>query len=562
MGHVGDGWSLMGTGGLSKPRGQTPGLPGRHLAVSRAVCLMMFCTVCAVGFWTAAAAQQLPIILGMTGNQPPEMDIVMATIQRPAPGVWEFIMELKGPPPAAPEVYTEYKWMLDTDLNPAKTDDRDVRVSYDPDNGWQAYIGWNPEWQCQGPLPCTIDGNRITVRLYETTFWHAFDPDGDGIFAWNATAAVYVRGLYDCVPETPPMALVNLWPGTCNHPPVITSVTTPVDPVLVNDVVTAEVTFGDADLPRDIHGMVVDWGDGTEAEVLLRASSPVVATHTYVEPGIYAVSLAVTDGARASDRATSGYVVVYNPDGGFVTGGGWVNSPIGAYVANPALTGKATFGLISKYLKGKTVPTGETQFQFKVAGMDFHSTSYEWLFISGAKARYRGLGKINGAGDYGFLLIAIDGKVNGGGGQDKFRIKVWDNSQGHRVVYDNQLDAGEDVDPTTVLGGGSIVIHKEAQSGTAAVSGVSAQGTGLGAAVIFTLSAEASVGVEVLNIAGRTVRQVCADKLATAGVNTVLWDGRSQVGTRVPIGRYLVRVTVRGGDGGQSQALVPLMLQR
>jgi hypothetical protein len=28
------------------------------------------------------------------------------------------------------------------------------------------------------------------------------------------------------------------------------------------------------------------------------------------------------------------------------------------------------------------------------------------------------------------------------------------------VVYDNQMDAEDDADPTTEIGGGSIVIHK------------------------------------------------------------------------------------------------------
>lgn len=49
--------------------------------------------------------------------------------------------------------------------------------------------------------------------------------------------------------------------------------------------------------------------------------------------------------------------------------------------------------------------------------------------------------------------------VNGGGGTDKFRIKIWDKATG-QVVYDNQMNAGDDADPTTVIGGRSIIIHK------------------------------------------------------------------------------------------------------
>lgn len=39
------------------------------------------------------------------------------------------------------------------------------------------------------------------------------------------------------------------------------------------------------------------------------------------------------------------------------------------------------------------------------------------------------------------------------------RPLVWEKASG-ALVYDNQLDAPEDADPTTAIGGGSIVIHK------------------------------------------------------------------------------------------------------
>ena len=66
-------------------------------------------------------------------------------------------------------------------------------------------------------------------------------------------------------------------------------------------------------------------------------------------------------------------------------------------------------------------------------------------------------GEINGVGGFGFMLSAIDGDVNGDGA-DKFRIKIWDESN-DQVVYDNALGASEDADPPTELAGGSIVVH-------------------------------------------------------------------------------------------------------
>jgi hypothetical protein len=61
------------------------------------------------------------------------------------------------------------------------------------------------------------------------------------------------------------------------------------------------------------------------------------------------------------------------------------------------------------------------------------------------------------------MLSAIDGAISGGGGTDKFRIKIWDKTDNDKIVYDNLMDAPDDADPTTLLGGGSIVIHKGAK---------------------------------------------------------------------------------------------------
>jgi len=53
----------------------------------------------------------------------------------------------------------------------------------------------------------------------------------------------------------------------------------------------------------------------------------------------------------------------------------------------------------------------------------------------------------------------VDGSLTGGGGADKFRVKIWDKATGN-VVYDNLLGTSDTATPTTVIGGGSIVIHK------------------------------------------------------------------------------------------------------
>ena len=188
-------------------------------------------------------------------------------------------------------------------------------------------------------------------------------------------------------------------------------------------------------------------------------------SYAFNAAGVYNVTLTVQDGCDGSGTSSEigglqALVVIYDPNGGFVTGGGWIYSPAGAYAANPSLTGKANFGFVSKYQNGAQTPTGQTEFHFKVADFEFHSSSYDWLVVAGARAKYKGVGTINDGGNYGFMLTGIDGQLPGGNGEDKFRIKIWDKNNNDAVVYDNQMSMDDEADPVALLGGGNIVIHK------------------------------------------------------------------------------------------------------
>jgi hypothetical protein len=187
-------------------------------------------------------------------------------------------------------------------------------------------------------------------------------------------------------------------------------------------------------------------------------------SYSFTATGVYNVSLAVNDGVggigivNKVNSDLPAMEVIYDPNGGFVTGGGWIMSNPGAYVAYPTLTGKANFGFVSKYQKGATIPTGETEFNFQVGNLNFHSSSYDWLVISGTQAQYKGTGTINGSGNFKFILTASDGSPDG------FRMKITDPSitdPALSVVYDNKLAPTDDsMGNTQPINGGSIVIHK------------------------------------------------------------------------------------------------------
>ncbi|MHB8994172.1 MAG: FlgD immunoglobulin-like domain containing protein [Armatimonadota bacterium] len=107
-----------------------------------------------------------------------------------------------------------------------------------------------------------------------------------------------------------------------------------------------------------------------------------------------------------------------------------------------------------------------------------------------------------------------------------------------------------------------IVQPRPAQALT--VSSVQSAQSGQGGALLtYTLSAEAAVDVRIRNIAGAVVGEVSRGQIASAGTNTVLWNGRNTRGSFVPSGRYLCEITARSPLTGQSMSVVhPLQIKR
>jgi hypothetical protein len=300
--------------------------------------------------------------------------------------------------------------------------------------------GLTPSFVCRdagiGVETCTIDADTSTPGPRTATFTAV-----DGLGRTTTRTVSYT--IENVAPEVGPITV------TKSLVPIGQSVTATApftDPGTL-DTHTAQWSFGDG--TPSVAGTVTESG----------GSGTTSASHVYTTPGVYTVRVIVTDhpGGETGEALYS-FVVAYDPSGGFVTGGGWITSPPGAYPADPLLTGKASFGFVSKYKKGQSVPDGDTEFQFRAADLLFRSTAYEWLVVAGPRAQFKGSGALNGQAGYGFLLFAIDGQVKGGGGVDKFRIKIWRTSD-NVVVYDNEMAAADDAAPTTAIEGGSIVVH-------------------------------------------------------------------------------------------------------
>ena len=140
---------------------------------------------------------------------------------------------------------------------------------------------------------------------------------------------------------------------------------------------------------------------------------------------------------------------------------------------------------------------------------------------------------------------------------------VWPGVQAYRTA------AGETwrcvVTPTDGVADGptgeaSVVIA--AKGPPVVVSSLAAIPVASGAEITFTLSANGSVSCEILNIAGRHVRTVVADRAVEAGVNSLAWNGASDAGVRAPAGIYLVRVSAASSDGSRSEIMSTISLTR
>jgi hypothetical protein len=165
-----------------------------------------------------------------------------------------------------------------------------------------------------------------------------------------------------------------------------------------------------------------------------------------LEPAIYKVDVTL----GCSEYATSAILVVYNPEGGFATGGGWILPANDGLNTHPDV--RANFGFNAKYQKGKA--TGHTEFRYSDRYIDLKSTSIEQIVITGGKiAQFKGWASVNGEVGHWFFVKAID---NGEPGtNDTFEIKIWNPSSNIDGDYD-ELAGG-------VLQGGNILVHTKSK---------------------------------------------------------------------------------------------------
>ncbi len=204
-----------------------------------------------------------------------------------------------------------------------------------------------------------------------------------------------------------------------------------VNPVGTNHTVTATV---DDNNGNPAQGVTVDFSvtsgpntgaTGTcavNADCTTDASGNVSWTYTGgTTAGIDTIQACV----ELTQTCTTAMKTWYDPNAGFVTGGGWV----GAH---------ANFGFVAKYQSGSTTPVGSVEYQDRDAGIKFHSNSFDanGLIVLGDTATVTGTGTLNGV-SVTFTLTVTDNSP------DTFEIAF-------STGYDSGLQS---------LTGGNVQIH-------------------------------------------------------------------------------------------------------
>jgi hypothetical protein len=301
-------------------------------------------------------------------------------------------------------------------------------------SGTEGLNGWYTS-DVQVTLTATDDDSDISSTEYsfDNTIWTTYtDPF---TISTEGTTIVYYRSTDNAGGvETTQTSAINI---DKTLPSI--SITTPVNYELY--VIGEQMSFSATDETSGIATVI-----GTLTSTIDGSST--VSSPFSPDPGVYTLTVTAEDKAGNTVSSDPVFFIVYDPDGGHATGGGWFYPD-----SESSLSGdyKATFGFVAKYKAGSSTGNLEFQYHDPVNGINLKSKTIDWLTISEVSAIFQGTGTINGEEGYTFRVIAKDSGESGNG--DYFDIKIWDNPDTETLEPIHKAK--------NYLEGGNIIVHKK-----------------------------------------------------------------------------------------------------
>ena len=168
------------------------------------------------------------------------------------------------------------------------------------------------------------------------------------------------------------------------------------------------------------------------AEWHINADEPTVLDYnTDFKPAAQVASLYAPDAYRSSDHDPVLIGLDLTDDrAGRITGGGWFVSPTESANARPDATGRTDVSVSGHYAGGQKNEAGGVTLTFPAGGIDFASTSVEWVVVNSATGQLGGTGTLNGVPGYRYQAWIVDGSP------DEVRMRILDPA--FLEVYDSR----------------------------------------------------------------------------------------------------------------------------
>ncbi len=243
--------------------------------------------------------------------------------------------------------------------------------------------------------------------------------------------------------------------------PVVGIPTFSIQPMAVSDTTGVTAAVSDA-LSGVVGGEIwigTDPGIG-QATPLVSSNGTLSGAISGLAAGLYPVGVRAVDAAGNWSASSTALLVVYDPNGGFATGGGWIipggaTSETGDLLPGLDGTSKANFGFVVKYQNGQTtVPGGNFEFHYNAGDFHLSSTGFQWLVVTNTQwAHFQGQATINGGTTrYPIRIDARDS--NKSGTPDHLVLRIYATGTDPNTATPIYQASGD-------VTGGDITIHNE-----------------------------------------------------------------------------------------------------